>query len=122
MGKYNESVTTSLLQSLNNIHSNSLITNAMKQLIYLMLTAGVFISAACKKDSDGGSKNCDLPSTNVPAELVGKWVNGYTSFTQVVDAYNGRILGTTWKSGRYLQLESNGKNAEMYIMGGSQFS
>lgn len=92
----------------------------MKQLILLMLAAGLFVSA-CKKDSDGGG-NCDLPSTAVPAALVGKWVNGYTSFTQIVDAYNGRFLGTTWKSGRFLQLESNGKNAEMYIMGGSQFS
>lgn len=94
----------------------------MKKLVYFLLTATLFITTACEKDSDGGSKNCDLASTNVPAELVGSWVNGYTSFTQIVDAYNGKFLGTTWKSGRYLHLEANGKNAELYIMGGSQFS
>ena len=95
----------------------------MKNLLYLLLAAALFTTAACKKDKNGGSgNNCNLPSTNVPAEVVGSWVNGYTSFTQIIDAYDGRILGTTWKSGRYLHLESNGKNAELYIMGGSQFS
>ena len=94
----------------------------MKNLFYLLLTAALFTTAACRKDPQGGSNNCNLPSTSVPAELVGSWVNGYTSFTQIIDAYDGRILGTTWKSGRYLHLESDGKNAELYIMGGSQFS
>ncbi|HYE55247.1 MAG TPA: hypothetical protein VD996_10400, partial [Chitinophagaceae bacterium] len=77
-------------------------------------------TAACKKDKDGGS--CNLPSTAVPSNVTGDWVNGYTSFTQVLDAYNGRVLGSTWQSGRFLSLKSNGKDAELYIMGGSQFS
>lgn len=81
------------------------------------------MASSCKKDKGGnGGGNCNNPSTSVPAQVVGSWVNGYTSFTQVLDAYTGKILGNTWQSGRYLHLESNGKNAELYIFGGSQFS
>ncbi|HYE54433.1 MAG TPA: hypothetical protein VD996_06300, partial [Chitinophagaceae bacterium] len=89
--------------------------------VFFLLVAAVISTAACKKDSEGGN-NCDLPSTAVPTELIGGWANGYTSFTQVIDAYNGKVLGNTWQSGRYLRLESNGKNAELYIMAGSQYS
>ncbi|HYF29873.1 MAG TPA: hypothetical protein VD993_02030 [Chitinophagaceae bacterium] len=94
----------------------------MKKLLYLLLAVTTLSVTACEKDGSGGGGNCNLPSTTVPAELVGSWVNGYTSFSQIVDAYNGKFLGTTWKSGRYLKLEANGKNAELYIMGGSMFS
>lgn len=94
----------------------------MKKLLYFFLAVSTFTASACSKDNDNGGGSCNLPSTAVPAEVTGNWVNGYTSFTQIVDAYNGKFLGTTWKSGRYLHLEANGKNAELYIMGGSQFS
>jgi hypothetical protein len=91
----------------------------MKKLFYSLAMGAAVLAAACEKES---ISNCDLPSTSVPAAVAGSWVNGYTSFTQVVDAYNGKILGTTWKSGRFMRLESNGKNAELFIMGGSMFS
>jgi hypothetical protein len=91
----------------------------MKMLFNLFIAAMLITTAACEKDK---GDNCDLPATSVPAEVTGNWVNGYTSFTQVIDAYNGKILGNTWQSGRYLHLESNGRNAEMYIMGGSMYS
>ena len=94
----------------------------MKKLIYFFLAVSTFAASACEKYNDKGGNNCNLPSSAVPATVTGSWVNGYTSFTQIVDAYSGKFLGTTWKSGRYLHLESNGKNAELYIMGGSQFS
>lgn len=93
----------------------------MKKLFYLIVMVIVAGTAGCNKKGDSKG-NCGLPSTNVPNDLVGSWVNGYTSFTNVIDAYDGRILGTTWKSGRYLHMEANGKNAILYIMGGSMFS
>lgn len=62
-----------------------------------------------------------LPTTTSPAEMIGGWSSGYASFTQVVDAYNGRILGNTWQSGKYLKITPDGKNAEFYIMSQSQY-
>jgi len=93
----------------------------MKKVI-LLLAVVTILTSACDKENDGGGNNCNLPSTPVPANVAGDWVNGYTSFTQVVDAYNGRILGTTWKSGRYLSLSADGKKVQLYIMGGSMYS
>jgi hypothetical protein len=92
----------------------------MKKLIYLFVAVTILASAACKKDKAGN--NCNLPSTAVPANVAGAWVNGYTSFTNVIDAYNGKILGNTWQSGRYLSMSGDGKSAELYIMGGSMYS
>lgn len=91
----------------------------MKKLLYFIAVMTLGVAGCNKKGSDS---NCDLPSTNVPGEIAGSWVNGYTSFTNVVDAYNGRIIGNTWQSGRYLKMDGNGKNAEIYIMGGTPFS
>jgi hypothetical protein len=95
----------------------------MKKLTLAVLALILTGFMSCKKDDVIDSNApCNLASTNVPDELVGSWVNGYTSFTNIIDAYDGRILGTTWKSGRYLHMETNGKNAVLYVMGGSQFS
>lgn len=91
----------------------------MKKLFYSLALGAAVLAAACEKDN---ATNCDLASSSVPAAVAGNWVNGYTSFTQIVDAYNGQILGSTWKSGRFMHLEPNGKNAELYIMGGSMYS
>jgi hypothetical protein len=93
----------------------------MKKTFYFLAVIVIITVSSCRKDNER-KKSCDLASSAVPAAVTGSCVNGYTSFTQVIDAYDGRILGTTWQSGRYLHLESNGKNAELYIMGGSQFS
>jgi hypothetical protein len=92
----------------------------MKKLFYFILVAVLSGAAGCNKKGDGSS--CDLVSTPVPDDLAGSWVNGFTSFTNIVDAYDGRIIGTTWHSGRYLHMESNGQHAVIYIMGGGQFS
>jgi hypothetical protein len=91
----------------------------MKELFYFIAIVAMTITAACNKDK---AANCDLPSTSVPASVAGSWVNGYSSFTQIVDAYNGQYLGNTWQSGRYMRLQPDGKNAELYIMGGSQYA
>ena len=63
-----------------------------------------------------------LPNTSTPAKLVGEWVNGYTSLVQVVDAYDGRYLGSTWQSGKYFKITRNGSNSEFYFMAKNQYS
>jgi len=93
----------------------------MKKLTLVAMAILLTGFMACEKEDVSGN-SCNLESTSVPDHIAGSWVNGYTSFTNIVDAYDGRILGSTWKSGRYLHMETNGKNAVIYIMGGSQFS
>lgn len=85
------------------------------------MALALLLAGACKKDK-GEATNCNSPYTNVPGDVQGNWVNGFSSFTQVIDAYDGRILGHTWQSGRYLHLEADGRNAEMFIMGGTMYS
>lgn len=63
-----------------------------------------------------------LPNTATPSELIGGWANGFASFTQVVDAYNGRVLGNTWQSGKYFKFTPDGQKAEFYVMGKSQYA
>lgn len=63
-----------------------------------------------------------LPDTSTPAGMVGGWSNGFASFTQVVDAYNGRVLGNTWQSGKYIRFTPDGRNAEFYVMMQSQYA
>jgi hypothetical protein len=90
----------------------------MKKLFGFLITMSVFV-ASCEKDGDA---SCDLPSTSVPEFLVGNWANGYNSFTQIVDTYNGQYLGNAWQSGKSFRFESNGKNAEFYYMATAGFS
>lgn len=63
-----------------------------------------------------------LPNTTAPAKLAGEWVSGYTNFTQVVDAYDGRFLGSTWQNGKYFKITRNGSNSEFYFMTKNQYS
>ena len=80
-----------------------------------MMLSLVFFS--CKKNSDGmGGVSCDLPSTSVPEELQGNWASGYNSFTDIVDAYNGQVIGNAWQSGKLFHFENNGKNAQFFYM------
>ncbi|HVF81288.1 MAG TPA: hypothetical protein VM884_05120 [Flavisolibacter sp.] len=62
------------------------------------------------------------PAIDAPTAMVGGWANGFTTFTQIVDAYNGRILGSTWQSGKYFKFTADGKACQFYIMGKSQYS
>jgi hypothetical protein len=91
--------------------------NKMKKLFYSFAVVLLISATSCKKDSNrNGSVSCDLPSTPVPAEMVGAWASGYNSFTQVVDTYNGQYLGNAWQSGKYFYFENNGEYAELYYM------
>lgn len=85
----------------------------MKKLGYVLVVLLGITAAACKKEN---SSPCNLPSTQVPEDVTGNWVSGFTNFTQVIDVYNGQYLGNTWQSGKYLHLERDGKHAELYIM------
>lgn len=93
----------------------------MKKLIYCLAVAMIVSAASsCNKDSKRNtSTSCDLPSTQVPDEMVGAWASGYNSSTHVVDAYNGQYLGNNWQSGKYFYFENSGEYAEFYYMANS---
>ena len=63
-----------------------------------------------------------LPRTYSPAKLVGEWASGYTSFSEVIDAYHGRYLGNAWQSGEYFKITDDGRNSELYFMAKSQYT
>ncbi len=98
----------------------------MKNLFFLALAlATALYTSSCETDDlpNDSSTTCDnLPHTQAPAGLTGSWANGFTSFTQIVDAYDGRFLGTTWSSGKYFKFTAAGTRAEFYFMAKSQFS
>jgi hypothetical protein len=94
----------------------------MKKLLYLLAIAVIAAGSSCKKDSKKNGMDCDLPSTNVPTEMVGEWASGYNSMTQIVDVYNGQHLGNAWQSGKYFSFSPDGKSAELYYMANSGLS
>lgn len=71
----------------------------------------------CEKNNDNPhSLSCDLPSTPVPSFLVGNWASGYSSSTDIVDAYSGQYVGNQFQSGKYFHFDADGKYAEFYYM------
>ena len=88
----------------------------MKKIFLLSLPLSLLFTACGWMVNDQNTMDITLPNTYAPSGLEGEWVNGYTSFTEVVDAYDGRHLGTTWQSGRYFKFTENGKNSEFYVM------
>ncbi len=97
----------------------------MSMKVYSFLLTVVLLSAlgSCSKNSEGsGGISCDLPSTEVPEEMVGNWVNGYNSATQILDAYSGRYLGNAFQTGKYFHFEENGKNAQFFLMANAGLS
>jgi hypothetical protein len=94
----------------------------MKKTFLFFLLAGLLVTAgSCEKDDVlGGS--CDLPHNAAPAGLQGGWANGFSSFTQILDAYNGNLLGYTWSSAKYFSFTPNGKGADFYYMAKGQYS
>jgi hypothetical protein len=88
----------------------------MKKLMSVLAMTMVIAGTSCKKEKHN---SCNLPSTAVPAEMVGNWASGYNSSTQIVDMYNGRYLGNAWQSGKYFHFSADGKYAELYYMANS---
>jgi hypothetical protein len=94
----------------------------MKKILLFSLSLSLLLGACGWAVNDQNTLDITLPTTYSPSPLVGEWVNGYTSLTQVVDAYDGRYLGNTWQSGKYFKITANGKNSEFYVMAKSQYS
>src|SRR6476661_10783688 len=98
----------------------------MKKGIFVLLLAGFFTSlSGCVKsvDNDGLVRSgCRQPHNAAPVELRGGWANGFSSYTQIVDAYNGNILGYTWESAKYFSFTADGTGAEFYYMAKGQYS
>ena len=87
----------------------------MRKLFHVVCAAALAVaSMSCDKDNDG--KNCNLPSSNAPSGMAGEWAHGGVSGTIVVDAYNGKYVGTGFKTGQYLKFDANGKNAELVVL------
>ena len=90
----------------------------MKAYFFLTSILMLVFFSGCKKndESPGSSMSCNLPSSSVPAELVGNWANGYNSSTKIVDAYTGEYVGNAFQSGKLFHFENDGKNAEFYYL------
>ncbi|MFT3700860.1 MAG: hypothetical protein QM802_00700 [Agriterribacter sp.] len=84
--------------------------------IAVLLFAGV----GCKKD-DPLSNDYNTPSTAAPEGLQGNWSSGFVSMTQLVDVYTGEYVGNAWKSGKFFKITADGKHAEFYYAGQSQY-
>jgi len=94
----------------------------MKDILVLTTILAILLFAGSWTMKDQKTIDNTLPTTTTPKEMIGGWSSGYASFTQVVDAYNGRVLGNTWQSGKYIEITPDGKNAEFYIMMQSRYS
>nr|AUN35664.1 hypothetical protein [uncultured bacterium] len=96
----------------------------MKKLFSISFALAVlFFNSSCKKDHDtSAAESCNLPHTAAPAGLTGNWASGYSSFTEVVDVYDGHHLGNAWQSGKFFKFTNDGLGAEFYYMAQSQFS
>jgi len=94
----------------------------MKKILLPGITIILFLSSCNWAINDQSTLDITLPNTYGPSELTGEWVSGYSSFSEVVDAYDGRYLGSTWQSGKYFSITGNGKNSQLYFMIKSQYS
>jgi hypothetical protein len=94
----------------------------MKKIFSFGLSLSLLLAACGWAMNDQNTIDVTLPNTYTPSPIVGEWVNGYTSLTQIVDAYDGRYLGSTWQSGKYFKITENGTNSELYVLAKSQYS
>ena len=86
----------------------------MKNILYSLAVILLVSTVSCKKSKHSDDVSCDLPATAVPVEMQGAWASGFSSFTEVVDTYNGQHLGNTWQSGKYFLFQNDGEYAELY--------
>jgi hypothetical protein len=97
-------------------------TNVMKRFLPVAVLLAATLSSCGWAINDQNTIDITLPKTYSPSTLVGEWASGYTNFTEVIDAYNGRYLGNTWQSGKYFKFTDDGRNSEFYFMAKSQFA
>jgi hypothetical protein len=95
-----------------------------KASVFLTAIIVLLITTSCEKTdtetTPGG--NCSKPASAAPAGLTGNWASGYSSMTQLVNAYNGQYVGNAWVSGKFFKLTNDGKGAEFYYTAQSQYS
>ena len=97
----------------------------MKKIVSVSIVmATLLLGSGCKKDNNAQTnESCNnLPHSAAPAGLAGNWASGYASFTEVVDVYDGHVVGNAWQSGKFFKITSDGRNAEFYYMAQSQYS
>ena len=97
-------------------------STAMKKLVLPGVFAALLLTSCGLAMGDQCMIDMTLPKTYAPAKLVGGWASGYTSFTQIVDAYDGRYAGDSWQGGRYFRITDDGRNSEMYLMVKDQYT
>jgi hypothetical protein len=88
-------------------------------LVASLLAALLVIQAGCIKsaDMDGLVRSgCRLPHNAAPTGLKGDWASGFSSYNQIVDAFNGNIMGYNWDSAGFFSFTDNGEGAECYII------
>lgn len=94
----------------------------MKCLLLLAACVATMLSSCGWAINDQSTIDITLPKTYSPSGLVGEWAEGYTRFSQVVDAYNGRSAGNHWQSGSYFKITDDGRSSEYYMMVKSEFA
>jgi hypothetical protein len=94
----------------------------MKKTFLFLLLAGLLVTTSSCEEEDLLSGSCDLPHNTAPSGLQGGWANGFTSFTQILDAYTGKFQGYTWSSAKYFSFTPDGKGADFYYMANGQYS
>lgn len=83
------------------------------KLIFLFAVCLTVLSATgCSKDNDDNIIISDTPRSEVPDELVGKWLNGTFSMSNWY-TYDGQYAGNPYSSSRAFSFEKNG-NAEFF--------
>lgn len=93
----------------------------MKSIITTAFICGLLLAGVgCKKDN-ALSNDFDTPSTAAPVGLEGNWSSGFTSITQLIDVYTGEYVGGAWQSGKFFKITADGKHAEFYYSGQSQY-
>ena len=90
--------------------------------MFLLAMVLLFATACEKEDQDGGEACSSLPHNAAPAELVGGYASGFSSFSQLVDVYSGKVVGPSWQSGKYFRFSADGKGTEFYYTAQSQYS
>lgn len=97
-----------------------------KFLSFSILMTALLLGTGCKKDKKNQvppNESCNnLPHTAAPEGMAGNWASGYASFTEVVDVYDGHVVGNAWQSGKFFKITDDGRNAEFYYMAQSQYS
>lgn len=80
----------------------------MKRTLLMLAVAGAIFFTSCKKSSDSpGNGGGDTPRSEVPDEMVGKWLNGNFSMTDWYD-YTGSWTGNAYERSTAFDLKKNG--------------